>query len=259
MLATSSTAEAARVEGLSARFGLPHRAAENLTILAEMLARDARAPTTVRDQMRVLDDHIADSLVALELGALHSARLVADIGAGAGLPGLVLAIALPDADFALIESNARKVEFIRTAIAACGLGNVRAVHTRVESWTGGTSRFDIVTARAVARLDVVAEYAAPLLKIGGTLVAWRGRRDARAELQAQLAAARLGLEVTEPIRVFPYVGAEHRHLHSISKVSETPQQFPRRPGVAHKRPLGGGERPGGGSDARERASDRGRR
>ncbi len=259
VIANTAAPAAARIGGLAARYRLEDVAVDKLRTLAELLGRDPHAPTAIREQIRVLDDHIADSLVALKIDAIRAAGSIADIGAGAGLPGLVLAIALPDVEFALIDSGARKVEFIRAAIAACALGNARALHLRVESWTEGQSSFDIVTARAVGRLDVIAEYAAPLMKVGGTLVAWRGRRDAAVEMQAQVAAARLGLRVEEPVHVCPYAEAEHRHLHLLRKVSETPRCFPRRPGVARKRPLGGPGRPAGAHDGREQTSDRARR
>jgi 16S rRNA (guanine527-N7)-methyltransferase len=85
---------------------------------------------------------------------------------------------------------------------------------------------------------VVAEYAAPLLRVGGRLVAWRGRRDPADEAAGARAALQLGLEAREPVAVRPYPAAEHRHLHVMVKTGETPAKFPRRPGVARKRPLG---------------------
>ena len=86
---------------------------------------------------------------------------------------------------------------------------------------------------------MVAEYAAPLLAVGGTLVAWRGRRDPAAEDAAAVRAAELlGFELSEPVQVHPYPGAKHRHLQLMLKVRETPAGFPRRPGMARKTPLG---------------------
>jgi 16S rRNA (guanine527-N7)-methyltransferase len=163
---------------------------------------------------------------------------VADLGAGAGVPGLPLAIAMPDTRFALVESVRRKCEFIDVAIATCGIVNASAVNARAEAWPDGIGRFDVVTARAVAPLAVVAEYAAPLLRLGGTAVIWRGRRDSVEEAAALGACRELGLEPQEVRRVRPYPGAEHRHLHLTLKVMETPERFPRRPGIAAKRPLG---------------------
>ena len=204
----------------------------------QIVAGDGQAPTTVRDRDGIIRDHLADSLAALELAPVRRARSIADLGAGAGFPGLPLAIALPAASVALVESNGRKCEFIERAIGACGLRNARAVQSRAEAWTDGLGCCDLVTARAVDSLAVMAEYAAPLLRIGGTLVAWRGRRDVAEEKAASRAAEVLGLAPGVVIRTQPYPGAQHRHLHSFTKTAPTPDRFPRRPGMAHKRPLG---------------------
>jgi len=170
---------------------------------------------------------------------VRAAATIADLGSGAGFPGLPLAIALPAAGVSCVESNGRKCAFISRAAEACGTGNATAVHARAEEWTAGLGACDLVTARALAPLAVVAEYAAPLLSMGGSLVAWRGRRDPGDEESGARAAAELGLEPGAVIRVEPYPGALHRHVHVIRKVAPTPERFPRRPGTARKRPLGG--------------------
>jgi 16S rRNA (guanine527-N7)-methyltransferase len=226
--------------GLVARFGMPAGAEASLARLVSLLAFNASAPTAVRDVERVINDHIADSLVALELEAVRSAVYAADIGSGAGLPGLPLAIALPDARFVLLESNRRKAAFLSAAASECGLRNVEVVAERAEDWRAGIGSRDLVTARAVADLAVLAEYAAPLLRLGGAMVAWRGAPDPQVEAQAGRAAQELGLRVLPAIRVTPYPAARQRHLHVMLKASETPERFPRRPGMAAKRPLGGG-------------------
>jgi 16S rRNA (guanine527-N7)-methyltransferase len=225
-----------RLEALGRRYELPGEAVARLRVLLRLLD-DPLAPTAVQDRDKAIDEHLADSLVALELSEVRSAPSLADLGSGAGLPGLPLAIALPGADVALVESVARKSAFLRRAVRECGIANVHVVNSRVESWVQGLGRLDVVTARAVAALDVVVEYAAPLLRVGGVLVAWRGRRDAAAEAVAAEVATVLGLEPTEIRSVHPFEGAEHRHLHLMSKVMETPEGFPRRPGMARKRPL----------------------
>jgi 16S rRNA (guanine527-N7)-methyltransferase len=228
----------ASLGGLIDRYSLDSKTAAQLSTYASMLAYDELAPTTVRAPTAVRDDHLADALVGLELEEVRSAGLVADIGAGAGLPGLPLAVVLTRSRFVLVDGNARKCEFMQRAVAALELANVEVVHGRAETWTDGIGRCDLVVARALASLDVVEEYAAPLLKVGGNLVAWRGKRDPEVEADGRRAAELLGLEVHEPRRVLPYDGAENRYLHLISKVSATPQRFPRRDGVARKRPLG---------------------
>lgn len=207
--------------------------------MLERVAEDPEAPTTVTDRQSILRDHLADSLVALELAEVRNATAIADLGAGAGFPGLPLAIALPGAQVSLVESNGRKCAFIAGAVEACALHTAAAVHTRVEEWAAGRGACDLVTARALAPLAVVAEYAAPLLTVGGSLVAWRGRRDAEDEAAGGRAAAELGLEPGLVLRVEPYPGALHRHLHVMRKVASTPDRFPRRAGMARKRPLGG--------------------
>lgn len=237
------------ITSLGARYGLDAAMGEQLCALLRMLAEDPLAPTTVTDPARAIDDHLADSLVALDMPEVREARTISDLGAGAGLPGLPLAIALPQSRVALVESSARKCEFIQRASTACGVRNVEVINTRAEDWPDGLGRFELVTARALAPLEVVVEYAAPLLKIGGRLLAWRGRRDPDAEAAGGRAAEALGMEVGPVRTVRPYPGTMHRHLHLMSKVMDTPKEFPRRPGMAVKRPLGG----------RSRSSDRSRR
>lgn len=236
---TGSFDVAAAIGALAERYGLAGEAGSQLRELHRLLVEDPLAPTAVRDPRQVLDDHLADSLVALELEVVGTARRIADLGSGAGVPGLPLAIALRDAEVALVESAARKCAFLERAVERCGVTNARVVHARAETWPEGIAAFDLATARALAALDVVVEYAAPLLVIGGTLVAWRGRRDLEAEEVAARAAAAVGLEPAEIVFVKPYATAQSRHLHLMSKVMETPSGFPRRPGMALKRPLGG--------------------
>jgi 16S rRNA (guanine527-N7)-methyltransferase len=229
----------AELATLAERYSLPDLQVRRLDALLESVAGNPEAPTTVTDRAGILRDHLADSLVALELAEVRAAAAIADLGAGAGFPGLPLAIALPDAQVRLVESNGRKCAFIAGAIEASELPNATPVHARAEAWHEGLGACDLVTARALAPLAVVAEYAAPLLTVGGALVAWRGRRDPADEAGGARAAAELGLEFGPVIRVQPYPGALHRHLHVIHKVAPTPDRFPRRPGMARKRPLGG--------------------
>jgi 16S rRNA (guanine527-N7)-methyltransferase len=228
----------ARLDALLDRHELPAKTAELLGAILNIVETDEHAPTTVRESAIAVDVHIADALVALEVDAVRAARRVVDLGAGAGIPGLPLAAALPGAAFALVESQSRKCAFIERARAAAGLANVEVVCERVEQWPAGIAAHDLALARAVAAAPVVLEYAAPLLQVGGTLVEWRGRRDPEQERQAAAAAAELGLALREIRRVQPFAAATDHHLHAYVKVSPTPDRFPRRPGIARKRPLG---------------------
>jgi 16S rRNA (guanine527-N7)-methyltransferase len=198
----------------------------------------------VAEPARAIDVHVADSLSGLEVADLARARRIADVGAGAGFPGLALAIALPGAEIDLIEAAGRKAAVIERLRQAAKIGNARSVVARAEEWArlapalgGGGEAYDAVTARAVAKLPVLVEYAAPLLRASGVLVAWKGARDAGEEGRGKGAASELGLRLEEILAVEPFAGARHRHLHVYRKVAPTPERFPRRAGMPAKRPL----------------------
>lgn len=227
-----------RLAALVQRYALPAGAQAQLATLLEVLADDATAPTTVRAPGEALDAHLADSLSGLEVDAVGRAGRIADLGAGAGFPGLALAAALPEARVSLVESAGRKCAFMERAAAAANLRNAEVVHARAEEWRDGLGACDVVTARALAPLAVIAEYAAPLLTVGGTLVAWKGEPGAGEEAAAAAAADQLGLAPGGSRRVMPFPGAERRRLYVYSKMRETPPRYPRRAGTARKRPLG---------------------
>ena len=219
-------------------------AREALERVLALIAADPRSLSAVRDPERGWDIHVADALAGLEVEELVSARRIADLGAGAGFPGLPLATALPQARVDLIESVRRKADFICEASAAAGIENARAIAARSEEWArerppvGGREAYDAVVARAVGSLEALAELAAPLLRKGGVLVAWKGGRDEAEEAAGRAAAAELGLQAAEVLPVKPFKGARQRHLHLYVKEKETPPDFPRRAGMAAKRPLG---------------------
>jgi 16S rRNA (guanine527-N7)-methyltransferase len=215
-------------------------------VLERLVARlaDPHAPTAVSDPARAWRVHVADSLSGLGFAELRAADRIADVGSGAGFPGLVLAAALPRAEVDLIESVARKCDWIRAAATDCGIANARAIAARAEEWAreeppaGGRETYAAVTARAVGRLATLAELASPLLVAGGVLVAWKGRRDPVEEAEMAQAAEDVAMEPIEVHRVGPYVGSRNRHLHLMRKVGATPPRLPRRPGMAKKRPFG---------------------
>jgi 16S rRNA (guanine527-N7)-methyltransferase len=227
-----------RLEEVGERFGVPLAGVEALQRVLELQAADPTASTAVREVAAAVDRHVADSLVALELPEVAGARRIADLGAGAGWPGLALAAALPEARVALVESAARHCRYLEKAVAAGGFATVEVVHARAEEWADGRGLHDLVTARAVAALPVLCEYAAPLLAEGGALVAWKGAVPADEAAAGAGAAEILGLEVGEVRAVEPFAGAERRTLHAFRKIAPTPERFPRRAGMAVKRPLG---------------------
>ena len=226
------------LEALAARYGLSGSFADAATALLDALAAEPDPPTTVREPREAVDIHVADSLTGLEVDEIRRAGTIADIGAGAGFPGLVLAAALPGSHVDLIESARRKCAVIERLADAAGI-RARALHVRAEDWARqeGSGAYEAVTARAVAPLAVLLEYAAPLLGPGGAFVGWKGARDPAEEAAAAAAATELGLELREIRSVTPYPGSRNRHLYVYSKVRDTPGKYPRRPGVAARKPL----------------------
>ncbi len=211
-----------------------------MSALLAALEAEPDPPTTIRDPERAVDDHVADSLSGLTVPALHRAGRIADLGAGAGFPGLPLALALPTASVDLVEATARKCEVIERLSSAAGAQNARALPMRAEELGEGEGReaYEVVTARALGPLAVLAEYASPLLCEGGVLVAWKGARQPAEEAAASRASARTAMKLEEVLRVHPYPAARSRHLQVLVKGGATPAGLPRRPGMARKRPLG---------------------
>jgi 16S rRNA (guanine527-N7)-methyltransferase len=206
-----------------------------LVALLDRLALEPQNLTAIEGVDAGVDRHLADSLAALTLPAVAAAAAAVDLGSGGGFPGLPLAAALPGLEVTLVESESRRAEWLSRASA--GFPNVRVVADRSEHLARGErERWPLATARALGPLPVVLELAAPLLAPGGTLVAWRADRVPEDERAAARAAAGLGLRpgAITPVRPFP--GAR-RHLHEFVKVEPTPGRFPRRPGLAAKRPL----------------------
>ena len=213
---------------------------EAATTILELLEGERASVSSVTDPARAWRVHVEDSLTGLEVPELAEAERIADIGSGAGFPGLVLAIALPESHVDLIESVGRKCEFIQRAIDAAGIPNATVLNARSEEIAASDRRdsYDAVTARAVGRLSTLAELASPLLREGGVLVAWKGKRDADEEQQLERAAAQLAMQPERILDVGDRAGSKHRHLHVISKLRAAPAGLPRRPGMAKKRPRG---------------------
>jgi 16S rRNA (guanine527-N7)-methyltransferase len=205
----------------------------------ELLAAERASVSSVIDD-RAWKVHVADSLTGLEVPEFERAERIADVGAGAGFPGLALAIALPNAQVDLVESIGRKCTFMRLAIDEAAIPNATVLNTRSEDLASADGRetYDIVTARAVGRLSTLAELASPLLKPNGVLVAWKGKRDQEEEQQLSNASESLAMRPEQILDVGNRAGSQHRHLHVIRKSGPTPPNLPRRPGIAKKRPKG---------------------
>jgi 16S rRNA (guanine527-N7)-methyltransferase len=231
---------AGRLDALAPSWSVDSAALAKLVELLGLVSEDPRAATSVREPAEGAHVHVADSLSALPwLDGLGPGARVADIGSGAGFPGLAVAIARPALHVDLVESGARKCEFLEDAARRLELTNVGVVNRRAEEWAAeeGREGYGAVLARAIAPLATLVEYAAPLLSAQGRLIAWKGERDPAAERSAELAAAKAGMRPVSIERVHPYPRSRAHNLHLYEKVSPTPAGLPRRPGMARKRPL----------------------
>lgn len=238
--AADSAGARLRLEEVAREHALDSVAIGRLAALLELLSTHPRSPTTVTQPREAVDVHVADSLSALPVLDELGPERVADLGPGAGFPGIPVAVARPGIDMDLVETSGRTSAFLEHALDAVGMERerVRVVNSRAEEWAAGEGRdrYDAVVARAMAPLPVLLEYAAPLLRRGGTLIAWKGRPED--EAVAAAAAEVLGMEAGPVVQTQPYPSSRNRRLYLYRRVRPVPDSIPRRPGMARKRPLG---------------------
>ncbi len=220
--------------------GLNRRSLERLSLYGDLLLRPGPNVTGIHDSDGIERLHFLDCLSLLDLPPVRLARSVVDVGSGAGLPALVVALALPGTQVVAVESVGKKCRFIEEAAMLMELGNVTVRCARVEEYArqAGRSVHDVAVSRALASLPVVAEYSLPLLALGGVMVAMKGEISTQERIQSQKALDILGGGELESVRLEPFPEAENRWIYMAEKVSGTPSSFPRRPGLASQRPLG---------------------
>jgi 16S rRNA (guanine527-N7)-methyltransferase len=212
-----------------------------LRLRQELLAWNTRVNlTAITDPVEVLLKHFLDSLALLEVSQAERVRVL-DIGAGAGFPGLPLKIARPQWDLVLLEATGKKVAFQRHVIEMLSLSAIEAIHGRAEEIAHQPAyrgSFDLVTARAVAALPVLLEYAAPFCRVGGRiLLPKKGELAAELE-QGQRAAQALGLVFKADQRVTLPGLADGRRILIWEQARSCPLQYPRSGSTMAKKPLG---------------------
>jgi 16S rRNA (guanine527-N7)-methyltransferase len=226
---------------LADRFDLSGDQAAKLETLAASSVALEISGTAIASVEEALDVHIADSLAGLEVPAVKGAESIVDIGSGVGFPGLVLAAVLPGARVTLVDSVRKKMEAAGHLARQIELENIECVWARVEeiSAIGSPAReaFDVVTSRALAPLTALVEYSAPLLKIGGTMVAWKGEPDPAELADARAAETALGFDAGKLEPTKPFKGSARRHFYVASKLDATPDKYPRRAGAALRKPI----------------------
>lgn len=196
--------------------------------------------TAIEDPSEVEIKHFLDSLTCLRVMGTNPSGRLADVGSGAGFPGIPLKIAAPDLAVTLVESHEKKAEFCRHVVQGLGLESVEVLNARAEAVgrsPGHRGVYDWAVARAVARLPIVIELLLPLLKVGGMAIAQKGESAPAEVEQAGPALEAIGGRIREMVPVQLPSVPEPRFLVVIEKISVTPERFPRRPGMAAKRPL----------------------
>ncbi len=187
--------------------------------------------------------HLADSLAAMPLIESHTAggsgRLV-DVGSGAGLPGLPIAIAMSDLAVVLLESSTRREAFLRETVVALGIKNVRIIRARAEDSgrdPDHRERYDLAVSRAVLPSTPALELSLPLVRVGGLAVLYKTADQARMLKESDSAAMMLGARAGTTVEYRLPGLRQNRRLALYEKISATPPAYPRRSGVPAKRPL----------------------
>ena len=196
--------------------------------------------TAITEMFEVVTKHFLDSLSCIKAVSFTGSISLLDVGTGAGFPGIPLKIMYPELSVVLLEASQKKVNFLNSTVFELALTDVKAIHLRAEE--AGTlaeyrQKFDRVTARAVAQLNVLAEYCIPMVKVGGFFIALKGPSTDDEIENAIPAIKKLGGELDKIIKLNLPLSGEGRTLIVIRKVNNTPRSYPRKIGTPTKKPL----------------------
>lgn len=195
--------------------------------------------TAITEPDEVAVKHMIDSLLAYDDS--FKGKTLADVGTGAGFPGIPLKIYCPELNVVLIDSLGKRLKFLQNVIAELGLENICCEHMRAEDAGKNKAhreKYDLVTARAVARLSVLSEYCLPLVKKGGLFIALKGSKFAEEIEEGRAALKILGGKLLSSEQVKLPGLDDGRAIVKIAKIKSTPAQYPRKAGTPEKEPLG---------------------
>lgn len=195
--------------------------------------------TGIKDIDESLIKNIYDSLTVYDEKYFPEKGKVLDLGTGAGFPGVPLAILRPDMLFVLVDSIQKKLTFVENACRNLGIKNVKCVHMRAEE--GGRRRktreaFDVVTARAVKAMPIISEWALPFVKVGGVFAAMKGPGAMEEMKQAGKILRELNADLSEK-KEFELPGGDKRCILFLKKTAPCPKTYPRKVGIAEKKPI----------------------
>ncbi|WP_107838683.1 16S rRNA (guanine(527)-N(7))-methyltransferase RsmG [Metasolibacillus meyeri] len=196
--------------------------------------------TAITDLEGVYLKHFYDSISASFYFDFTKATTVCDVGAGAGFPSLPIKICFPHLHITIVDSLNKRITFLNHLSEELGLDNVEFVHARAEEFGQNAKyreRFDVVTARAVARLSVLAELCVPLVKVGGQFVALKAAAGKQELADAKKAITTLGTALQQEFLFELPVEQSERTLYVFNKIKLTPKKYPRKPGVPNKTPI----------------------
>lgn len=197
--------------------------------------------TAITERDEVYLKHFYDSItLGLHTGVLEGEITLCDVGAGAGFPSIPLKIAFPNIKVTIVDSLNKRINFLELLFKELGLEGVRCYHDRAETFGQNAEHratYDIVTARAVARMSVLSELCVPLVKKGGYFVAMKAASSQEELDDAKAAIATLGGKVEEDYAFELPKEEGERHIILIKKTKETPKKYPRKPGLPNKKPL----------------------
>lgn len=218
------------------------KSAEKLLIFYNelVIANESVNLTAITDFKEVVIKHFLDSASFVRSKEDLSDKSIIDVGTGAGFPGLVLAILCPGLKVTLLETLNKRCRFLEDISLKLDLDNVKIINGRAEDFgknTGFREKFDYSTSRAVASLDILSEYLLPFVKVGGFMVAYKGKNSSEEVEVAENAVLSLGGKFKGTFDYSLPEDSGERALLLFEKISNTPEKFPRKAGIPSKRPL----------------------
>lgn len=196
--------------------------------------------TAITDKPSVYLKHFYDSISAAFYIDFKGKKKICDVGAGAGFPSIPLKICYPELEVTIVDSLNKRISFLEHLAEELKLDKVNFVHARAEDFGQDSKyreKYDIVTARAVARLSVLSELCVPLVKKGGEFIAMKGSAAEDELSDAKKALAVLGAKIKERYEFILPIEESERNIFVFTKVKNTPNKYPRKPGMPNKSPI----------------------